>query len=72
MITVADAAKKYPLSKSLLYELCRTGKLVHYRVGTKGRGKIILKEEDVERLLAACRREGPQDDDGDEVLTFLK
>lgn len=70
MMTIADAAKKYPLSKSLLYELCRLGKLNHYRVGARGKGKILLDEKDIEELLAACRKEGPQDGDDGE-LTFL-
>lgn len=63
MLTVADAAKKYPLSKSLIYELCRVGRLHHYRVGARGKGKIILDEKDITELLAACRKEGPDDED---------
>ncbi len=59
MMTIADAAKKYPLSKSLLYELCRIGKLPYYRVGVHGKGKILLKDEDITVMLASCRVEDP-------------
>jgi excisionase family DNA binding protein len=49
MLTIAQVAMKYPVSKSLLYSACQEGLLPHYRVaGKKGcRGKYLLKEEDV-------------------------
>jgi hypothetical protein len=38
----------------LIYALCRTGRLVHYRLG-RGRGKILIDTGDLDRLLDACK-----------------
>jgi excisionase family DNA binding protein len=69
-MTVKEAAARYPLSKSLLYELCRLGKLKHYRVGARGRGKILIAPEDLDELLKASRVEhGAGHEEGQ--LTYL-
>lgn len=71
-LTVKEAAQRARLSKSLVYELCRLGKLKHYRVGTRGRGKILIAAEDLDTLLRECRVEDPPGGHEDEELTFLK
>jgi excisionase family DNA binding protein len=38
----------------LIYKLCRSGRLVHYRLG-RGRGKILLDTLDLDRFLDACK-----------------
>lgn len=63
-MTISDASKKFHLSKSLLYQLCRQGRLNHYRVGVRGRGKILVKEDDVQKLLDECRVENTIQEDG--------
>lgn len=64
MLTIKAASEKFPLSKSLLYELCKQGRLKHYRVGARGRGKILVDEKDLSALLEDCRVEDPLPDDG--------
>lgn len=74
MLTIKKAAEQSGLSKSLLYELCRLGRLKHYRVGAKGKGRILVSETDLNDLLSRSRVEGPRatSEDGDEEgLTFL-
>jgi excisionase family DNA binding protein len=71
-LTVKEAAQRARLSKSLVYELCRLGRLKHYRVGAKGRGKILIAPEDLDALLSACRVEDAHDDGNDEELTYLQ
>jgi excisionase family DNA binding protein len=63
-LTVAEAAETTRLSKSLLYELCRLGKLKHYRVGARGKGRILIAPDDLDTLMRDCRVEDPADDDG--------
>jgi excisionase family DNA binding protein len=62
MLTIAQVAMKYPVSKSLLYSACQEGLLPHYRVaGKKGcRGKYLLKEEDVLAWLESQRHDTTQ------------
>lgn len=46
-MTVAEAAKALEVSPSLVYQLCRAGRLGHHRVGLS-RGVIRITERDVE------------------------
>lgn len=71
MLSIKAASEKYPLSKSLLYELCKQGRLKHYRVGARGRGKILVDETDLEELLQSCRVDEEQGLDEGE-LKFIK
>jgi excisionase family DNA binding protein len=55
LLTVIEAAAKARVSKSLVYELCRTARLKHFRIGVRGRGKILIDRDDLDALLASCR-----------------
>jgi excisionase family DNA binding protein len=55
-MTVKEASKELEISPSLAYQLIADGRLPHVRIGGKGRrGKIIIKEKDIEAFLAKCR-----------------
>lgn len=69
-LTVKAAAARVGVSRSLLYELCRTGRLKHYRVGVRGKGKILIDPKDLDGLLAECRIEDPAPDE--EPLKHLR
>ena len=57
-MTVVEAARLIGVSKSLVYRLIEEGRLSHIRVGQRGRrGKILLREPDVEAFLKGCRKE---------------
>jgi len=66
MLSIRAIAEKFPLSKSLLYELCKQGRLRHLRVKTSPtrRGKIVVDEEDLKRFLDECVVEDGVSDDG--------
>jgi excisionase family DNA binding protein len=56
LLTPREASKKYPLSVSLLYQLCDERRIPHYRVGGRGkRGKILLAPHDIEKFIEAQR-----------------
>lgn len=56
LLSVNDASKVAGVSKSLVYELCRSGQLIHYRVGQKGkRGKVLVDTDDLRLFLKTCR-----------------
>lgn len=51
LYTVAEAADKLRISKSLIYAMVQEGKLPAVRFGRKGRrGCLRIREEDIERL----------------------
>ena len=57
-MSVKQAAERIGVSDSLVYEWCSAGRLVHFRLGRKGkRGKVLIDEKDLEAFLAACRQE---------------
>ena len=44
------------ISPSLCYQLCQEGRLGHVRIGGAGkRGKIVVREGDIERFLASVQ-----------------
>jgi len=47
-MTPAQLVKKYPVSKSTIYEAARSGALAHYRIAAKrgARGKYLIKLAD--------------------------
>lgn len=56
MLTVAQAALRACVSKSLVYAWCEDGTLPHVRVGRAGkRGKILIAPEDLDGVLAAFK-----------------
>jgi excisionase family DNA binding protein len=58
-VTVNQAAEHAEVSPALVYGWVSSGMLPHYRLGAKGRrGKISIKESDLEALLESMRREG--------------
>lgn len=61
-MTVPEAAEFLGVKESTVYELVALRKLAHYRVGARGRGKIVLERADVEAFKASCRvePEGPR------------
>ena len=48
-LSLREAAEQFPVSKRYLWGLIHSGKLQGFRLGKK----LILKREDVERLLTA-------------------
>jgi hypothetical protein len=49
------------VSISLIYALCERRELTHLRVGLPGkRGKILIREEDLDAYLAGLKVEGPK------------
>jgi excisionase family DNA binding protein len=51
-MNVQEAAKRLEISRSLVYRLIEEGRLPCLRIGQRGRrGKIIVKEEHIERFL---------------------
>jgi excisionase family DNA binding protein len=54
-MTVRDAAVRLEISKSLVYRLIEEGRLPCVRIGQLGRrGKIVIREKDIEALLKEC------------------
>jgi excisionase family DNA binding protein len=55
-VNVRQAAEQLEVSPSLIYSLCASGKLGHYRVGL-GRGAIRITDDDVRAYRDATRVE---------------
>jgi excisionase family DNA binding protein len=56
LLTPKEASELYPLSVSLLYQLCDERRLPHYRIGGRGkRGKILLAPRDIEKFIETQR-----------------
>ena len=64
LLTVKEAADRARVSKSLVYELCRAGRLKHLRLGVRGRGKILVARRHLDELLATCLVEDLLPEDG--------
>jgi excisionase family DNA binding protein len=59
-MTVKEAAIVAGVSEALVYGWCACGKLVHLRLGGKGkRGSIRIRAADLDAFLASCRRGAP-------------
>ena len=55
-LTVARAAARAGVSKSLVYAWCADGTLPHLRVGRAGkRGKVLVRAADLDAVLAGFR-----------------
>ena len=55
-MTIKEAAKRLEISPSLCYRLVEEKRLGCVRIGQKGRrGKIIVREADVEAFLKECQ-----------------
>jgi excisionase family DNA binding protein len=51
-LTPQQAAKKTGVSVSLIYLWCSEKRLLHYRLGAKGkRGRILIEEMELEKLV---------------------
>lgn len=62
MLTPREAAKRWGISVSLVYQWVEQRMLAHYRAGAFGRrGKILIAEEDLEAFMAGMRVEGRQE-----------
>ena len=72
MLTPAQLAAQYPVSRSTIYSACLSGLLAHYRVPAKKgkRGKYLIKLEDFEKWLEGNRRDATEPQD-EEQLTYL-
>ncbi len=51
--TVPEAADQFRLSDRAVYELCRTGKLRHLRLGN-GSGAIRIDQADIDAYQRSC------------------
>ena len=51
-LTPKQAAARQSVSVGLVYRLCATRRLAHFRVGAVGRGKILIDEADLDAILA--------------------
>lgn len=57
-MTVKTAAQWLDVSPSLIYELCRLGRIRHTRHGKPGkRGTIRIEEAAMEECRQSCKRE---------------
>jgi excisionase family DNA binding protein len=57
-VTVKVAAERLEISQSLVYRLVEEGRMLCVRIGARGRrGKIIIREQDIEAFLKTCRPE---------------
>lgn len=66
LLTVKAASDRLGVSKSLVYTMCREGKLRHCRIGVRGRGRILIHPDDVEAFIRSSVVEPYDDlDDGD-------
>lgn len=54
LLTVAEAARLLKISRSLVYQLIESGRLVVHRLGC-GRGALRLKKSDVIDYVDGCR-----------------
>ena len=71
MLTPKEAAELYPLSVSLIYQMCGERRLPHYRIGGRGRrGKILIDPVDLNAFLESCRVREPPEDEG--PLTHIR
>jgi hypothetical protein len=59
LLTPAQLAGKYPVSRSTIYSACQEGLLAHYRLPAKkgARGKYLVKETDFLAWLESNRHE---------------
>ena len=59
LLTPAQLADKYPVSRSMIYSACQEGLLPHYRVPAKrgARGKYLIAESDFLAWLESNRHE---------------
>jgi excisionase family DNA binding protein len=58
LLTVNEAAERVGVSISLIYEWCETRRLVHYRLGGKGkRGRIGIRPADLAQFIDSLRVE---------------
>lgn len=57
-MTVKQAAERLEVSQSLVYKLIEENRLGCVRIGRKGRrGKIIVRESDIQAFLRECEQE---------------
>ena len=47
------------VSLSLVYALVKQGRLAAYRVGCRGRGKLLIEDADWAAFLASCKAPAP-------------
>jgi excisionase family DNA binding protein len=57
LLTVKQVAEQAGVSQSLVYSWVENRLLAVYRLGGKGRGKIMVAESDLAEFLARCRVE---------------
>lgn len=62
--SLSQADEEYPISKRTLWGLIHSGKLPAFRLGRK----LILRREDIERLLTATPVQAHLDEIVDEVM----
>ncbi len=56
MLSIREAALRLGISPDAVYELCRAGRLAHYRLGVHG-GRLMIAEPDLAAYLESCRVE---------------
>ena len=61
VVSVPTAAVMLGVGRNFAYELCRTNRLPHIRLGRR----IVIPKVAIERLLAECSGQGIGDSDGD-------
>lgn len=58
MLTPKTAAERLGVSISLVYSLCSSGVLPHFRFGNKNRrGSVRIDEAELQAYVERCRRE---------------
>ncbi|MHC4138073.1 MAG: helix-turn-helix domain-containing protein [Planctomycetota bacterium] len=58
LLTVPQAQKLLPVSRSAIYALIKAGRIPHYRISAAGsrRGRILIDRRDLEAFVAKARQ----------------
>ena len=51
MLTVQQVAQRLNVSVGTIYAACQSGRLRHYRIGSRGRGAVRIAEDDLESFV---------------------
>jgi excisionase family DNA binding protein len=72
MLTVKQVSQRLRVSASLVYSWCEDHLLPHYRMGGKGKGKILIEETALAEFLQSCKVDGKTVDASSLPLKHIK
>ena len=65
LLTPKQCAERATVSLSLIYALLRSRRLPALRVGVNGKGKWLVRQEDLDSFLKTCVLSGLPQDEGE-------